>query len=108
MVASVRSWRGEKQRTRQSAGLGFGAEEAGFRDVKLGGGDVGLEGGEVVFEDEGAGVVRRDVAAGAGVAGAEVAGGVVAEARRAWRGFRSGPARGAGCDVRRDDAPTRA
>ncbi len=86
------------------ATLGFGAEEAGAVDVEGGGGDVGLEGGEVVLEDVGAGVRRGVMAAGAGVAGAEVAGGVVGQ-RRGLGGVFGLALPGALGAVRRDDDP---
>jgi hypothetical protein len=67
------------------AGLGFGDEEAAGFDV-LGGG-VGFECGEIVIEHEGPGVLRIVLAAGAGVAGAEIAGGVVIGKLLRWSVF---------------------
>ena len=86
------------------AALGFGAEEAGVVDVESGCGNVGLERGEVVFEDVGAGVRRGVVAAGAGVAGAEIAGGVVGQRWR-LRGVLGLALPGALGAMRRDDDP---
>ena len=85
IVASVRSWRGEKQRTRQRPRSVSARRRLAFDDVEFGCGDVGLEGGVIVFEDVGAGVGGCLCAAGARVAGAEIAGGIVGE-RRGDRG----------------------
>jgi hypothetical protein len=61
-----------------AAALAIGAQEFGGV-ASLGLGRVGQKRGEVVVEDVDAVVLRRDVAAGAGVAGAEVTGWIVAD-----------------------------
>ena len=61
------------------AALGLRAQQAGACDVQLGGWNFGQKRGKVVVKDVGAGVGGRLYAAGAGVAGAEIAGGVIVE-----------------------------
>ncbi len=82
--ASVRSWRGEKQTTRQMprslSATGAGAYRAHSRVDAYPRRRVGQQRGVVVVEHEGRGVVRVAHAAGALVAGAEVARRVVGRA----------------------------
>jgi hypothetical protein len=66
-----------------AAALRLGDEQrGGVRGCGLHGLLVGEQGGEVVVEGEDAGVRRIVDAAGAGVGGAEIAGGIVVEAGR--------------------------
>ena len=83
--ASVRSWRGEKQSTRQTPALGL-AREAARRRRSRAPPCRGSERGEVVVEGERGRVGGIALAVGARVAGAEVAGRVVGEPRLAVAG----------------------
>jgi hypothetical protein len=67
------------------AGLAFGDEKAVAVETVWR--SVGLEGGEIVIENEGGSVVRIVNAAGAGIAGAEIAGWVVFRLRRSGDGL---------------------
>ncbi len=64
------------------ATLGLRAQETRTFDIEMSVGHILFECGKVVLEDIGSGVLGRLVATGAGVAGAEVAGGIVGEGLR--------------------------